>query len=189
MLVRLIDPSHRLTVTAAEDPVGITFNPATDVAADGRMKLEKAEQYLMKNVQSLRFYTEGGKYYFEGYTTEVPEGFENRISIGIIFTPGTGLPIANYNTIPYRAVIDLPTVGPFKEEIKGISSLEQINYVVVTTSINAINHTNTSYEKYNFEVCWEFSSGNDNRINAINCIKASIETHKFYDLSTIFTWW
>jgi hypothetical protein len=159
-----------------------------DVAADGRMKLAKAEEYLMRNLQSLRFYTEGGKYYFEGNTTEVPPGFENRISIRIIFRSGTGLPIASYNTIPYRAVIELPAAGPFKEEIKGINSLEQINYVQVTTSINAITHTNTSNDRESYEVCWIFNSGADNRIDAINCIGAGIETHKFYDLSTIFTW-
>jgi hypothetical protein len=110
------------------------------------------------------------------------------VESSIIFKRGTGLPIASYNTIPYRAVIDLPVVGPFKEEIKGINSLEQINYVQVTTSINAINHTNTSYDMTSYEVCWIFNSGADNRIDAVNHIGASKETHKFYDLSTIFTW-
>jgi hypothetical protein len=187
MIVRLIDPVYRITATATAGS-DIAFNPATDVAADGRMKLAKAEEYLMKNVQSLRFFTEGGKYYFEGYVTEVPLGFENRISIRIIFKPGTGLPIASYNTIPYRAVIELPTVGPFNEEIKGIGNLDQINYVTVTTSINAINHTNATHEKASYEVCWIFASGNDNRIDVINCIGADKESHKFYDLSKIFQW-
>jgi hypothetical protein len=47
MVVRLIENSHRL---GGSD---ITFDPAVDVAADGRMKLAKAKEYIMKNVQSL----------------------------------------------------------------------------------------------------------------------------------------
>jgi len=182
MIVRLIDPVYRLG--GSDD---IAFDPAIDVAADGRMKLAKAEEYLMQNLQSLKFYEEDGKVCFEGYVAEVPEGFENRISIGIVFKPGLGIPIASYNTISFPAVIELPVSGPFKEEVKG-GGLEQINYIEITMSINAIHHTNTSYGRYSYEVAWIFSSGHDNRIDAINCIKADMETHKFYDLSTIFLW-
>ena len=92
MLVRLIDTSHRLTVTAAEDPVGITFNPATDVAADGRMKLEKAEQYMMQTLQSLRFYEENGKFYLTGNVAELPEGFRNSLSIDVILKHELDMP-------------------------------------------------------------------------------------------------
>jgi hypothetical protein len=182
MVVRLIDKSHRL---GGSD---ITFDPAVDIAADGRMKLAKAEEYLMKNVQSLKFYEENGKVCFEGNVAEVPAGFENRISIDITFKQGTGLPVAAYNTIPYRAVINLPKVGPFKEEIMGISSYNQIRDIEIITSIDAIEHTNTAYGSYKYEGCWIFGPDNDNRIDAINCIKDSRETHKFYDLSTIFLW-
>jgi hypothetical protein len=189
MVVRLIDKSQRVKVSAAPDvPAGnqIAFNPAVDVAADGRMKLEKAEEYLMKNLQSLKFYEENGKVYFEGYVTEVPEGYRNRINIIIVFMPGTGLTASSYNSDPFPADIVLPPAGSFKEEVKG--SLEQINYIEVTMSINAIKHTNKVYGRDSYEVAWIFSSGHDNRIDAINCIKADEETSKFYDLSQIFQW-
>ena len=180
MLVRLIDPCFRLCE--------ITFDPATDVAADGRMKTVKAEQYLMKNLQSLRFYEENGKFYFEGYVTEVPEGFVNELFISVVFQRDTGLPVANYSSDPYPAEKELPMIGPFKEEIKGIDSLIQIRYIEVTMMIDAIRHTNTTFDRVSYEVCWIFDSGSDNRIDAVNQINASKETHKFYDLSKVFTW-
>jgi len=190
MVVRLIDPIFRISApTNPDEPLGssIAFNPSTDVAADGRMKLAKAEEYLIKNLQSLKFYEEGGKVYFEGYVTEVPEGFRNRINIIIVFRSGTGIPIASYNSDPFRADIKLPPAGPFKEEVKG-GSLEQINYIEVTMSINASNFAYTTFDNYSYEVAWIFSSGHDNRIDIINHIKASKETHKFYDLTTVFLW-
>jgi len=194
MVVRLIDPIYRLdNADTADDPSittptnNITFNPTVDVAADGRMKLGKAEEYLMKNLQSLKFYEQNGKVYFEGYVTEVPEGYKNRINIKVVFKQGLGIPIASYNSAPFPADIKLPPAGPFQEEIKG-GGFEQIRYIEITMSINAIEHTNISYGRYNYEVAWIFSSLHDNRINIIDNIEASEETHKFFDLSTVFLW-
>jgi hypothetical protein len=158
------------------------------VAADGRMKLAKAEEYLMKNLQSLRFYQEGDKCYFEGYVAEVPEGFENRLAIAIVFKQGSGLPVANYNTIPYLAVIDLPKMGPFKEEISGISNPDKIDYIHVTMAIEALKHTNTNKGGESYEVYWTIYSSNDNRIACVDCITREKQTNKFYDLSKLFTW-
>jgi hypothetical protein len=182
MVVRLIDPIYRL---GGDD---IAFDPKTDVAADGRMKLAKAEEYLMKNLQSLRFYQEGDKCYFEGYVAEVPEGFRNRFDISIEFKRGSGLPVANYSSVPYPADIDLPKAGYFKEEIKGISSPDIINYVLIAMSVNAIKHTNTNKGGESYEVYWALYSSNDNRIACVDCITWEKQTNKFYDLSKIFTW-
>jgi hypothetical protein len=191
MVVRLIDPVHRVAMTPGTDvPVSsaITFSPSTDVAADGRMKLAKAEEYLMKNLQALRFYTEGGKFYFEGNVAEVPEGFRNWLYISIEFKQGTGLPVASYRTDIIRFGTELPKVGPFKEEIKGISSPDQINNIQVTMAIEAPNHTNKTYEEKSYEVYWTIYSTNDNRIAAVDCIAYQKQTEKFYDLSQVFTW-
>jgi hypothetical protein len=191
MIVRLIDPLYRITAAPKPDePAGsqITFNPATDVAADGRMKLAKAEEYLMATFQSLRFYQEGGKFCFEGNTAEAPEGFRTDLSIRVGFKESLNLPVANYSSYPARGQKDLPESGPFKVELEGISSRDQIIAVRITISIAAPNHTNTSYDRADYEVIWSISSMYDNRIEVINYVTEREVSSKFYDLSTIFQW-
>jgi hypothetical protein len=165
----------------------IAFNPQTDVAEDGRMKLAKAEEYLMKTLQSLKFYEENGKLFFEGYVVEVPEGFRNNLAIDIIFKKGLGIPIASYGSYPLRAQQALVKDGPFKVEVESIS-LEQIAGIDITMLIDAPKHTNNAYNKYPYEVIWVINSNNDNRFDIIDYITYGKETHKFYDLSTIFQW-
>ena len=193
MVVRLLDQAYRLCE--------ITFNPSVDVAADGRMKLAKAEQYLMKNLQSLKFYAENGKVYLEGNLVAVPAGFENWLYIRIIFKPSADLPIATYRTdtsiLFHDQVNKLPGVGSFKEEINSydlngakikITSFNQIEDIVVTMGVRALNHTNTTYMEQEYEVYWVFDSENDNRIACINCIEWEKQVDKFYDLDQIFQW-
>jgi hypothetical protein len=182
MVVRLIDPIYRL---GGDD---IAFDPKTDVAADGRMKLAKAEEYMMKTLQSLKFYQEGGKFYFEGNVAEVPEGFRNNLSISIGFKEKLGLPVATYGSHPLRAQTALPKVGPFKEELKGISSRNQIEGATIILYIDAPKHTNTTYDQYGYEVLWLLDSSYDNRIDVYDYITYRKTSSKFYDFSTIFLW-
>jgi hypothetical protein len=195
MVVRLIDHIYRLSVDAnPQTPVGnqIAFNPQTDVATDGRMKLAKAEEYLMKNLQSLKFYFENGNLCFEGYVVEVPEGFRNSIDIDIICMPGVIPPGGTYGSVPLTAQTPLPKAGSFKEELVGISNLDQIRYIRVAMWIVASNHTNTYQQGYPYEVIWVFETAFDNRINAVEYVAGGSnygkKNQKFYDLSTVFLW-
>ena len=188
MVVRLIDPVYRETVALSTEVQGgaqIAFDPATDVAEDGRMKLVKAEEYMMKTLQSLRFYEENGKFYFEGYVTEVPEGFRNWLNISIGVDQGIG---SSYGSYPLRAQLPLTKIGPFKEEIKDVSSREQIINVLITIHIDAPSHTNTTFDQYGYEVIWVIDTSNDNRIEVYDYTTYRKEASKFYDFSTIFQW-
>jgi hypothetical protein len=187
MVMRLIEPLIRLN-NAASTGDDIAFNPAADVAADGRMKLAKAEEYLMQTFKSLRFFEESGKFYFEGNVAAVPEGFRNDLSISIGFKRELGLPVAAYGSYPTRAEADLPKAGQFKEEIKGISRRDQIGSVRITLCIDAPKHTNTTYNREGYEVIWVISSNNDNRIDVYDCTTYEKELSKFYDLAKIFQW-
>ena len=180
MVVRLLDPLYRLSE--------ISFDPAADVAADGRMKLAKAEQYLMRNLLSLKFYEEDGQYYFAGHVQEAPPGFENWLAVSIVFKQGAVLPIVNYNTIPYAEVTKLPIKGSFKEEIAGMISPDNIDHIRITLAIEALSHNNTTYEEKGYEVYWTLSTGNDNRIDCVDCVANEKQTDKFYDFSRIFQW-
>jgi hypothetical protein len=184
MVVRLIDPAFRLGSGDA-----IAFDPAADVAADGRMKLAKAEEYMMKTVQSLRFYQEGGKFYFEGNVAEVPEGFRNDLGINISFVKGRDAAGGvSYGSYPFTGDEDLPKMGPFKEELKGISSRDQIGSVRINIYIDAPKHTNTTYDGNGYEVIWVISSNNDNRIEVYDYITYRKAGNKFYDFSQLFQW-
>ena len=182
MIVRLIDPNNRLK--SGED---ISFDPKTDVAADGRMKLAKAEEYMMKTLKSIRFFEEGGKFYFEGNAAEVPEGFENLVSISVRVSPSVGIGFG-YSTYPTRAQNALPKVGPFKVELEGISSRDQIAGAMIVLWIDTPNHTNTTYDRHGYEVLWQINTSNDNRIDAYDYTTYEKGSSKFYDFSTIFTW-
>jgi hypothetical protein len=191
MVVRLIDPVYRVSVDAnSQAPVGsqIAFNPQTDVAADGRMKLGKAEEYMMKTLQSLRFFEEGGKFYFEGNVAEVPAGFENDLTIDIVFQQGKGI---SYGTYPLKTQTPLPSTGLFKVELLGINSRDQINSVMIILYIDAPNHTNPLFSYHGYQVIWTIKSSYDNRIEVNQYLTQENyfnETSKFYDLSTIFQW-
>jgi hypothetical protein len=190
MVVRLIDPVYRITMeanTGVTTGSAIAFDPKTDVAADGRMKLAKAEEYLMKTLKSIRFYEEGGKFYFEGNAAEVPEGFENLVSISVRVSPSVGIGFG-YSTYPSRAQTALPKAGPFKVELEGISSRNQIGGAMVIIYIDTPNHTNTTYDKHGYEVIWTIDTDNDNRIDVSDYITYQKRTSKFYDFSTIFQW-
>jgi hypothetical protein len=152
------------------------------------MKLAKAEEYMMQTLKSLRFFEEGGKFYFEGNVAAVPEGFRNDLSIRIGFKPDLNIPVASYGTYPSRAQADLPKIGPFKEELKGISSRSQIRNVLITICIDAPKHTNNTYDKYGYEVIWVIDSSYDNRIDVYDYITYEKEGSKFYDFSQIFKW-
>jgi hypothetical protein len=185
MVVRLIDPIERLTVAfGTPDAPAIAFNPAVDVAADGRMKLEKAEEYMMATLKTLKFFEEGGKFYIEGNVAEVPEGFRNRVSISVQYRGGG----VGYATYPYINDSALPKVGLFKMELTEVSNRDHIGGVLITLYIDTPNHTNTTYDKYGYEVIWTIDSDNDNRIDVSDYLKSQNRSSKFYDLSTIFTW-
>ena len=184
MLVRLFDPAHRLGE--------ISFDPAKDVAADGRMKLAKAEQYLMRNLQSLRFYAENGQFIMEGNLTDLPAGFENFITIHIEFKQGSGLPVESYRSdesiIFHEMVHKLPTFGPFREVVQGISGPEKISDIRVNMAIEALDYDWPPHTDYASEVHWIFYSTNDDRIACIDTVGYSEQYDKFYDFSKIFEW-
>ena len=167
MLVRLLDPAFRLCE--------IAFDPKTDVAADGRMKLAKAEQYMMKNLQSLRFYKEGGKFCFEGNLVEVPQGFENWLQIEISFNKPrkNGYYVYIYCTQVIGIGTDLPKEGPFKFEVPDLTNVNDVEYVFVQMSVRALEaNPTTSHRMY--EGWWQFSTGHNNRIALIDDTKHQI---------------
>jgi len=87
-----------------------------------------------------------------------------------------------------RAQIALPQSGPFKVELEGISRRDQIGTVLIGIYIFAPEHTNKSYDKKGFEVIWEISSNNDNRIDVFDYTTYEKPGSKFYDLSKTFQW-
>ena len=78
MIVRLIDSSYRVKVIG-----NVVFNEKTDITVDGRMKAEKSKNYMDITLENLEFYKENEKYYVKCTFPELPQGFENWLTIGI----------------------------------------------------------------------------------------------------------
>jgi len=119
---------------------------------------------------------------------EVPEEFENNISINIGFKESLNFPVISYGTYPYRAQSALPKTGLFKIEIEGISSRDQIAGADITLYIDAPNHTNKTADQYGYEVLWYIDSGYDSRIEVTDYSNEMKKSNKFYDISQIFQW-
>ena len=105
MIVRLIDKEYRYTWYD-----GVPFCAKTDVTDTGLMKITAAERWIYKTLEGLRFYREGGKYYFSVTLPEVPEGFEMRFSVDM--DPGIG-----YETNAYLQSRDIPRTGTITREL------------------------------------------------------------------------
>jgi len=105
IIVRMIDKDYRYIFID-----GVAFNPKTDVTADGLMKLTAAERFIMKALDTLKFYKEDGKYYFTVTLPETPDGFD--MSFRVETNPGNG-----YTTnalLPERMI---PSKGTITKEL------------------------------------------------------------------------
>ena len=76
MLVRMIDSSYRVEMYG-----DVAFNRNTDVMSDGKMTSAKSKEFIDCSLENLKFYKENGKYYVSGTFPEIPQGFENWLTL------------------------------------------------------------------------------------------------------------
>ena len=107
IVTRLIEKDSRVEYIG-----GIPFNRLTDVTDDGLMKIAVAERFIMKAVNTLRFYKENDKYYFTIVLPETPDGFEMMMRIDM--DPGIGFITNAY--LPERMI---PSQGKITKELPG----------------------------------------------------------------------
>lgn len=182
MIARLISSVYRLGDGT------ISFDAKVDVHADGRMTLEKSEEYMMKTLQSLKFYQEDGVFYFAGQVENVPEGFINSLTIRVAYDDVPGSNGLNYSSTPNYAQEPLPESGPFKVELAGVKRREQIHDVLITFFVYSRNSTNETYDRYPYEVVWNVNNRFDSEIMVYDYITYELRHRKYYDFSKIFMW-
>jgi hypothetical protein len=150
---RVAEGQHEIKITTAGyvPPVpntNITFNPATDIMADGRMSLVKTREYLDYAIDQFR--VTPTEFSFEAF--ELPSGFRLGVSFGVLgTTPGTGY---GFKTDPILENQRIPVNESFTRTLDPAIS-KNANFTLVLTIVNGSGQTasryNISYEPFNKE--------------------------------------
>lgn len=161
---------------------GVAFNETTDILADGKMTVEKSKNFADITLQGLKFYKENGKYYVSGTFPELPDGFENWMTIDI--ERNDDQPVISFTT-GFKMIEEqkiLPN-GTFIREIS-IHSPNKINYIHIKIGVEATENLKTNFKSSYYNIL-------SNKQNEVTCIVSdSSETNKKiqYDFSQLFTW-
>jgi hypothetical protein len=176
MIVRLIDSTYRVKMIGK-----IPYNEKTDLLSDGRMKSEKSKTYMDITLENLRFYKENGKYYVSCTFPELPDGFENWLTIGIerksdsVFTLTTGFTMIEDQKIP--------SVGSFTKEFVGMKSPDEINYIHIQIGVEAKENLKTNSRTGHYNIL----TTNPDKVTFIKQDGSQNEYYE-YDFKQLFKW-
>lgn len=180
MIVRLIDKNYRVAMYG-----NVSFNEITDVTEDGRMATAKSKNFMDITLETIKFTKEDGRYYVSGSFSELPEGFTNEFDVLIT---RKNAPLINvttgFTTFDEDKILN---TGAFKKELKGLSSISEIEYVEIFIAIKAVQHNNEIGYKYGFTGNYRITTVNSNVITYSKNNGEESETFE-YDFSKIFQW-
>lgn len=176
MLVRLIDESYRVAMYS-----GVAFNQTTDVLEDGRMSVQKSKNFMDYTLENLKFYEENGKYYVSGTFPELPDGYENWLTIDMERNDG-GAVISFTNGFTMIEEQKLPTSGSFIKEI-GLPAPDKINFIHIKIGVEATENQVTKSRSAYYNI-------NTTHKNQISLVKETGEITEYlnYDFSKLFQW-
>ena len=175
MLVRLVNPAYRAVTIG-----GVAFTRQTDVLPDGRMTIAKSMEYMDITLKNLQFYKENGKFYVKGNLPELPEGFENHISINLYITDANWI----YETHGLREDTTIPVTGEFVREIRGMTNTSQINSILIKTFIVT---TDNDY-RVQYSVTYTIQYNDNDVVSVYEQLNHGKGYHFEYDFSNLFTW-
>lgn len=179
MIVRMIDKSYRVKLVG-----DVPFTPLTDVAADGRMKIDKAQQYMDQTLNSLEFYKEGGKYYVKGSFPELPNGFENWLTITVVRKNKPLISFTNGFTMIQTQLI--PKNGTFNRELVGMDSTTEIEVVEMQIAVNGVGIKSSG--DYDFEGHYSITTNTPNRVGLVYDIKPYTTKYIDFNVKQLFKW-
>lgn len=175
MLVRMIDANYRVEMYS-----GVAFNQTTDVMMDGKMTVEKSKNFMDITLENLKFYEENGKYYVSGIFPELPQGYENWLTIDIERNDG-GAVVSYTSGFTMIEEQKIPTTGSFVKEIS-IPSPSKINYIHIKIGVEATENQKTNSKSAYYNI---LSTKN----NKVSCVGADGNSTQFeYDFSKLFQW-
>lgn len=176
MLVRMIDPSYRVTLYS-----NIPYNQITDTMTDGRMTAAKSQNFMDYTLEHLKFYKENGKYYVSGSFPELPDGYENWLTITSqsrldepSFDVTTGFTMVEENKISNR--------GTFNKEIS-LSSPDNMDFIVIRIGIEAKANKKTASRSAYYNI----STAHNNKVSFVK-EDGTVNEYFEYDFSKIFQW-
>lgn len=179
MIVRMIDKSYRVKLVG-----DVPFTLLTDVAADGRMKIDRAQQYMDQTLNSLEFYKEGGKYYVKGSFPELPEGFENWLTITVVRKSKPIISFTNgFTTIEGKRI---PKSGSFERELVGMLTPSEIETVEMQISIKGVGIKSSG--DYNFEGHYSITTSTPNRIGLVYDVSPYTTKYIDFNVMSLFKW-
>ena len=180
MLVRMIDPNYRVTMYS-----DIPYNQITDVMPDGRMTSAKSQNFMDYTLEHLKFYKENGKYYVSGSFPDLPKGYENQLDISVTMKNS---PIVNVTTgFTMFDENKISNTGSFKKELVGIFSVDDIDFLEIFISVNALEHSNDTGYKYGFSGNYRITTANNDIVTYSRYDGEKYETFNC-DFSKIFQW-
>lgn len=175
MLVRMIDSSYRVQMYG-----DVAFNRNTDVMSDGKMTVQKSKDFMDITLESLKFYKENGKYYVSGAFPELPQGFENWLTIDIERNDGQAV-ISFTNGFTMIEEQKIPKDGSFTKEIR-IPSTDKINFIHIKIGVTAVDNKVSNSKSVYYNIL-------SNKTDAISCIETDGENKTMsYDFSKLFQW-
>ena len=175
MLVRMIDSSYRVEMYG-----DVAFNKNTDVMSDGKMTVQKSKDFMDITLESLKFYKENGKYYVSGTFPELPQGFENWLTIDIERNDGQAV-ISFTNGFTMIEEQKIPKDGSFTKEIR-IPSTDKINFIHIKIGVTAVDNKVSNSKSVYYNIL-------SNKTDAISCIETNGENKTMsYDFSKLFQW-
>lgn len=175
MLVRMIDSSYRVEMYG-----DVAFNKNTDVMSDGKMTVQKSKDFMDITLESLKFYKENGKYYVSGTFPELPQGFENWLTIDIELNDGQAV-ISFTNSFTMIEEQKIPKDGSFTKEI-GIPSTDKINFIHIKIGVTAVDNKVSNSKSVYYNIL-------SNKTDEISCIETNGENKTIsYDFSKLFQW-
>ena len=112
---------------------GIAFNPKTDIAKDGRMKLPKAQEFMLKLLDQITFYKKDGKYYVKCTYPELPDGFKYSHKITVVNNDSEFFSLL---TGAYLKEQDIPRTGSYQRHIPVLKNLKDLNGITVMVAVD-----------------------------------------------------
>ena len=175
MLVRMIDSSYRVQMYG-----DVAFNRNTDIMSDGKMTSSKSREFIDCSLENLKFYKENGKYYVSGTFPELPQGFENWLTIDIERNDGQAV-ISFTNGFTMIEEQKIPKDGSFTKEIR-IPSTDKINFIHIKIGVTAVDNKVSNSKSVHYNIL-------SNKTDAISCIETDGENKTMsYDFSKLFQW-
>lgn len=176
MLVRMIDENYRVSMYS-----GVAFNQTTDVLDDGRMNVGKSKEFIDYTLENLKFYKENGKYYVSGAFPELPDGFENWLTV----TSQSKLNEASFGLTTGFTMVEenkIPNTGSFVKEL-ALSNPNNLEFIVIRIGIDAKDKNSTEAQSAYYNI-------NTTHQNQISLVKETGETTEYleYDFSKLFQW-